>query len=76
MMIQGELELFSTQQLIDELMRRATFQGVVVSSKEEAKSRDWDGERVFRVRHNANLDREEVGRLLAVVSEYLDRHCA
>ncbi len=34
-----ELELYSTQELIDELMRRTTFQGIVVHSAEEAKRR-------------------------------------
>lgn len=67
----GELELFSTQELINELLSRTTFQGVVVHAIEEAKDRDWDGERMFAVRHNANLETEEAGRLLDVVSQYI-----
>jgi hypothetical protein len=67
----GDLELFSTEELIDELMRRTTFQGVIVHARDGAKERHWDGERVFRVRHNANLEPEEVGRLLDVVSQYI-----
>jgi hypothetical protein len=70
----SDLELFSTADLIDELLRRSTFQGVVVHSLDEAKSRLWDGERTFRVRHNANLDTEEVGRLLDVISRHI-AHC-
>jgi len=66
-----ELELFATQDLIDELLRRTTFQGVVVQAVDEAKNRHWDGERLFAVRHNANLDTEEAGRLLDVVSQYI-----
>jgi len=65
------MELFGTRELIDELMRRTTFQGVIVHSRDEARSRSWDGERVFCVRHNANLDTEEAGRLLDVVSQYI-----
>lgn len=67
----GELELFSTQELIDELLGRTTFQGVVVYALGGAKDRHWDGERQFAVCHNANLGIEEAGRLLNVVSEYI-----
>jgi len=66
-----DLEFFGTDELIDELLRRTTFQGVVVHSRDEARSRDWDGERVFNVRFNANLGTEEAGRLLDVVGQYL-----
>jgi hypothetical protein len=66
-----ELELFSTQDLIDELLRRTTFQGVIVHAADGAKKRHWAGERLFSVRHNANLGTEEAGRLLDVVSQYI-----
>jgi len=69
----ADLELFSTADLIDELLRRATFQGVVVHSLDEAKSPHWDGERIFRVRHNGTLNTEEAGRLLDVVSQHIAR---
>jgi len=69
----ASLELISTSELVEELLRRTTFQGVIVHSHEEAKSRDWIGERIFRVRHNTNLDTEEVGRLLDVVSRHIAR---
>jgi hypothetical protein len=72
-MTPGDLELFSTQDLIDELLQRTTFQGVIVHSRDEAKGRDWSGERIFHVRLNANLVPEEAGRLLDVVSRYLAR---
>jgi hypothetical protein len=67
----SELELFATQDLINELLRRSTFQGVIVHAIDGAKNRHWDGERLFAVRHNANLDTEEAGRLLDVVSQYI-----
>ena len=44
----GELELFATQELINELLRRTTFQGVIVHAVDGAKSRHWDGDRVLR----------------------------
>ncbi|MBX6315015.1 MAG: hypothetical protein IRY99_19190 [Isosphaeraceae bacterium] len=75
-MVPGDLELYSTQELIDELLRRTTFQGVIVRSRDEAKNREWSGERVFTVSYNANLEREEVSRLLGIVSEHLDRNWA
>jgi len=70
-MIAGELDLFATGELIDELLRRATFQGVIVHAVDGARDREWEGERVFAVRHNANLDVEEAGRLLDVVSQHI-----
>ena len=72
-MTPGDLELFSTHDLIDELLQRTTFQGVIVHSRDEAKDRDWSGVRIFHVRLNANLVPEEAGRLLDVVSQYLAR---
>lgn len=77
-MSDNALELFGTQELIEELLRRSTFQGVIVHAAEEAKKADWEGERTFRVRFNANLATEEAGRLLDVVSQHLinaDRGC-
>jgi len=72
-MNQDELALYTSQELIDELMKRKTFLGVIVHSEQEAKTDVWPEERIFRVRFNENLEAEQVGRLLAVVAEYLDR---
>jgi len=44
---------------------------VVIHAIGGAKERHWDGERVFAVHHNTNLDTEEAGRLLDVVSQYI-----
>jgi len=70
-MMADDLELLSTQELVAELMRRTTFQGVVIHAIGGTKDRHWDGERVFAVHHNTNLDTEEAGRLLDVVSQYI-----
>ena len=67
----GELELYSTQELIDELLRRSTFQGVIVHARDGARSRAWSGERVFSVRYNDNLEPDQACRLLDVVSQYM-----
>jgi hypothetical protein len=67
----GELELYSTRNLIEELLRRTTFQGVIVHAVEEARRADWEGERTFAVRHSASLEVEQAGRLLDVVGDYI-----
>jgi len=66
------MEWFGTEELIEELLSRTTFQGVVVHAEDEARVREWHGERVFRVRFNANLGTEEVGRLLDVVRQKIE----
>jgi len=67
----ADLELFSTDALVEELLHRTTFQGVIVHASDGAKTRHWLGERVFSVRYNTNLDVEEAGRLLDVVSQHI-----
>jgi hypothetical protein len=74
MMNPSELELYSTRELIDELMRRTTFLGVVVHTREEARGPWSDGERSFKIRYSPHLDRVEAGRLLAIVSEHMQRN--
>jgi hypothetical protein len=70
MQISG-LELYTAEELIAELMRRTTFLGVVVHSEDEFKNRQWHDERIFKVHYNANLNREEAGRLLDAVTARL-----
>ena len=75
-MDQMELGLYTTQQLIAELMRRPTFLGVVVHSAEEAKGQAWEAERTFKVHFNDNLDSTCAGRLLDTVAEHMQLyHC-
>ena len=68
----SELAFFSTSELIDELIQRHTFLGVVVHSEKEWKGDAWGDERTFKVHFNSNLDKAEVSRLLGRVAEYLD----
>lgn len=70
----SDLELFTTKELIDELMRRKTFLGIVVHSEEELKDKSWSGERVFKVHFNSNLDSEQACRLLDAITDYMDHH--
>jgi len=70
----ADLELFSTEELIAELMRRQTFLGVVVQSVEEHKDAQWSGQGAFKVHYNSNLDSEQACRLLEAVTESMDRY--
>jgi hypothetical protein len=72
---ENDLELFSTRELIAELMRRRTFLGVVVHSEQELKERSWNDERVFKVHFNGNLDSFEAGRLLESVASRIIIEC-
>jgi hypothetical protein len=69
----SELAFYTTKELVDELMRRKTFLGVVIHSQEELKSASWDGERIFKVHYNSNLNAEQAHRLLDAVTEHMER---
>ncbi len=69
----NDLEWYSTRELIAELMRRTTFQGVVVQSEHEVRGPAWAEDRTFKVHWNGNLDTGEAGRLLDVVAAHLNR---
>jgi hypothetical protein len=70
-MTPDELELVPTQSLINELVRRTTFLGVIVQASEEYRTPWTEGDRSFRVHYNDNLDDGEALRLLSVVSEQM-----
>ena len=73
--MESELAFYSSQELIDELMRRKTFLGVVVHSEQEWKGDTWGDERTMKVQF-ANLQAPAATRLLGVVAEYIDlNHC-
>jgi len=69
----SELDFFTTRELIDELMRRKTFLGVVVHSEQELRSPHWTGEKIFKVHLNENLDAAQASRLLDIVAEHMDQ---
>ena len=66
------LELSTIPELVEELMRRKTFLGVVVHSAEDYKNRQWAGERIFQVHFNENLDPGQAFRLLDTVAGRLE----
>jgi hypothetical protein len=70
----SDLAFCTTQELIEELMSRHTFCGVVVHSADDHRRETWDDERVFKVHFNGNLDCARASRLLDTVSEYMDVH--
>ncbi len=66
-----DLSLCTTGELIDELMRRKTFLGVVIHSQKELKQPHCGGEQTFRVHFNDNLTGGEVSQLLSQVAEHM-----
>ena len=69
----NDLETYSTEELINELMGRVTFQGVLVYSAEEVKRVGWNGEKMFKVRYNSNLTKPQMVNLLEQISIHLDQ---
>jgi len=69
----SDLELYTTKELINELLRRPTFLGVLVHSEEEFRNGVWNGERIFQVRFNTNMDSGQALRLLEAVASRMDR---
>jgi len=67
-----DLAFFTAQELIEELMRRKTFLGVVVHSSEDWKDGHWGDERTFKVHFNENLENSQASRLLTRVADYMD----
>jgi hypothetical protein len=63
------LAFFSSRELVDELIRRQSFLGVIVHALEESRGKGWSGNKNFQVRFNENLDAEAVSRLLNIVAE-------
>lgn len=70
-MTNRELELHATEDLLDELLRRHSFKGVVIHSHDAVDNHAEPDETTFRVRFNGHFQTEEVGRLLDVVSRRL-----
>jgi hypothetical protein len=65
----SDLEFFTCQELVNELMRRPSFLGVVVHSAQDAKGKGWTGQPTFQVRFNSNLSLNEACRLLTAVTD-------
>jgi hypothetical protein len=70
-MATSDLELYTSQELIRELMRRQTFLGVVIHSENDLKG-DWTDERIFKVQFNSNLEPQQVSGLLEVIADRLN----
>jgi hypothetical protein len=68
----SDLAFYTTQELIDELLSRRTFLGVVVQA-DELRTAAWKhGKHSFRVRFNKNLKANEAGRLLGVIADRME----
>lgn len=66
-----ELELYTTEQLINEIIRRKTFQGVIVHAEGDFKDRPWRGVKDFKVHWNDNLKKKEACEILSGMSHAL-----
>jgi hypothetical protein len=69
--IVGDLELFTTEELINEIIKRKTFQGVIVHAEGDFKNHAWRGAKNFKVHWNNNLERREAGNILERMSHAL-----
>lgn len=65
-----ELSFYTTDELIVEILKRATFQGIIVRA-EDFRGHEWQGKKKFNVLWNGNLSNEEVTRVIEVISEAL-----
>jgi hypothetical protein len=69
-----DLAFYSTQELVDELLRRQSFLGVIVQAADDNRQDKWPDERMFKVQFNNSLSTDQAGRLLEVVAEYMNIH--
>ena len=67
---QNDLAFVTSQELVDELMRRKTFLGVVIHAEGDVRG-PWVGEKNFRVHFNGAMQPAEAGRLLATLADSL-----
>ena len=67
----ADLAFFTTQELVEEILRRQTFLGVVVQSESDYRSKDWGDERTFKVQFNSNLTTNQATRLLDACAEFM-----
>jgi len=72
----SDLAFFTSYELIEELMRRKTFLGVVIHAEEDCKGDTWAEEKMFKVHFNSNLTVNEACGLLASVTGHIDRECS
>lgn len=66
-----ELELYSTDELVQELLHRATFQGIIFHSHDEFRGKNWDN-KTFRL-FWANVEFAEIKLLVETLREYLEK---
>lgn len=67
----GDLELYSTEELIAEIVERQTFQGVIVHAEGDCKNHAWRGAKNFKAHWNNNLERQEAIKILEQMSHAL-----
>lgn len=58
------LELYTTKEMIEEIINRTTFQGIMILSENDCKDPKWCGKKTFGVHWNNNLTNKEVVDIL------------
>lgn len=64
------LEFYETKELIDEIIGRWTFQGVVIHATRECTNPKW-ADREFSIRSNSNLTKDELIMVMEQMIEIL-----
>ncbi len=67
----NNLELATTKELVDELLTRSTFQGIVIHATDAYKGGEWGNEKDFLIHMNDNLSNEERVRVLETFADHL-----
>ena len=67
-----DLEFYTNEELIEELVKRTNFLGTIIFSEKEYLNNDWGKEkRNFKVKFNTNLTNKQVGKLLEHIAQHI-----
>lgn len=68
----NELALATNEELIDELVLRGTFVGMVIRCQDDLRGAPWDGEeRYFTISSNDNMSDKQRFKVLMTIAEHL-----
>jgi hypothetical protein len=73
-MAPDELSLYTAEELIDELMGRSTFQGIVIRAEDSYKGGPWKGEQTYKASWTSNLGDARIEQVLEQVAQGVRRH--
>jgi hypothetical protein len=67
----NDLEFYSIEELINEIIKRKTFQGIIIHTEGDCKENKWRGIKDFKVHWNNNLQKHEASQILENMSHVL-----